>query len=551
MSDSYTASLRLDQPQVGGDSGTWGGTINTDLTLLDSAITGIAVVSLTGLTTYTLTANNGATDQARCMLYQFTGTPTSLCTVTLPSCVKVGFAQNLSSQNVILTTGSGTTARVNTSSFIFFVCDGTNVTAPAPYYNSDIYCTGTIYGTELFITSVGSTSLYSSGGVTLGGIPTSSSGLSSGQVWRNGNTLMIGMPQGPMAGMSQGQMAAPQQQMSPQMMQALMAMHAQQQQGGGMQGMQGQPMPQQPHPGMQMPQMPPQGMPQQQPQPPPHLMGHAQQMQPQTPMLSQGIPSVPHPSGNSPGPGSMQSPGSQTQRSVPIQNPNLAMFGRAASANPNTPPDPSKLKLTSAEWAQLGRFGDTIIAHLTPGEIAVPPQVQTPQLMRELDKAFRRAKVSVPQFTAGSPKSSTNPKSGLPEYNWLASVLPLLAAGGLAATGVGLGADALGLGADAAATGATAGADSGAGLLGSDLTGSLTGASATGAGLGDTSSLAGVGGLTAGAGSATAPIDATATGLGGAGAGAGSSIMGANGQLAPGLVMSGDSGVVLHRLHLH
>lgn len=91
---------------------------------------------------------------------------------------------------------------------------------------------------------------------------------------------------------------------------------------------------------------------------------------------------------------------------------------------------PGQRRFTPQELAALGRYGDRIVAHLTPGEIEVPPQVQTPQLLHALNKAFAQAHVSPQQFTAGSPQSSVNPQTGVPEYNFFASLLPLL--GGLA-----------------------------------------------------------------------------------------------------------------------
>ena len=229
MSDTYTSSLRLDQPTVGGDSNTWGGTLNTDLQLIDSAITGVAVISLTGLSTYTLTANNGATDQSRCMLYQFTGAPTNnTCTVTIPASVKLGYIQNLCSNSthavsvtIVASGSSGTTLTVpnalgaapafiasNTSCnpFTFFYCDGTNVTAPAPGGTQQITTFGTIVAAQISVEQISPYSVYgqiSATNISIAGnssvgpvlqvtnLPTTNSGLLTGQVWRNGTTLMI------------------------------------------------------------------------------------------------------------------------------------------------------------------------------------------------------------------------------------------------------------------------------------------------------------------------------------------------------------------------
>lgn len=91
--------------------------------------------------------------------------------------------------------------------------------------------------------------------------------------------------------------------------------------------------------------------------------------------------------------------------------------------------------MTPAQMAQQGRFGDSVVAHLTPGEVEVPPQVQTPQLMQMLHAAFAKAGVSPEQFTAGSPQSSHNPATGAPEYSLLAALLPILGGVGGAAIG--------------------------------------------------------------------------------------------------------------------
>lgn len=78
-----------------------------------------------------------------------------------------------------------------------------------------------------------------------------------------------------------------------------------------------------------------------------------------------------------------------------------------------------------AQLAAQGRMGDTLIAHMTPGEIAVPPQVQTPQVKKAIDHAFQQNHIDPSQFTAGSPTSSINPATNMPEYNFWSSFLPV------------------------------------------------------------------------------------------------------------------------------
>lgn len=118
------------------------------------------------------------------------------------------------------------------------------------------------------------------------------------------------------------------------------------------------------------------------------------------------------------------------------------------------PPMPGNMGSQGA--AQQGRFGDRIMAHMTPGEIAVPPQVQTPDLMAALKRAFAQMGVSPQQFTAGSPASSTNPATGAPEYSLWSALLPIVGAiGGSFIPGIGTAAGAaLGGGLGGAAGGA-------------------------------------------------------------------------------------------------
>lgn len=75
--------------------------------------------------------------------------------------------------------------------------------------------------------------------------------------------------------------------------------------------------------------------------------------------------------------------------------------------------------------AQQGRGGDSMIAHLTPGEKTVPPEIQTPKVLATLNKAYKDKGVQPQQFTAGTPQSSKNPSTGLPEYNFMSAFLPI------------------------------------------------------------------------------------------------------------------------------
>lgn len=127
---TQTSSLHLTQPTVGGDSGTWGGEINTDLTLIDRGVNGMVTVNIPD-TNISLTADGSTSDTSLYAVYQFTGALTADRTVTLPSNYKIGIAINATSggHNVILNAG-GTTLAVSSDSWTRFFCDGSNVTRP-------------------------------------------------------------------------------------------------------------------------------------------------------------------------------------------------------------------------------------------------------------------------------------------------------------------------------------------------------------------------------------------------------------------------------------
>lgn len=197
--------------------------------------------------------------------------------------------------------------------------------------------------------------------------------------------------------------------------------------------------------------------------------------------------------------------------------------------------------------AGMGRNGDTTLAHLTPGEKTIPPEIQTPKVLSTLNKAYKDKGVSPEQFTVGSPQSSVNPATGLNEYNFMSAFLPIAMglAGSFLLPGVGT---ALGASAGAAG-GAAAGAGAGGllgglsplalssigGGLGTTAGGLLSGQDPLQAGL--SGALGGLGGYGLGSlmGSA-APAAATAASSGGAQAGNSLAGMSAGGQqLASGL----------------
>lgn len=67
------------------------------------------------------------------------------------------------------------------------------------------------------------------------------------------------------------------------------------------------------------------------------------------------------------------------------------------------------------EMADKGENGDTVMGHLTPGEIIIPlPLVE--KLSPALKKAFELIKLDIDQYTVGHEKNSINEESGCPEF---------------------------------------------------------------------------------------------------------------------------------------
>ena len=138
----------------------WGTPLSLNFTLIEDAIAGLAQVNIAGLTTFTVTKANGAADNWKAAVIQFTGALTGNCTVTLPNVPRaLGVVQNSTTGgfSVILTTGVGTTATIPPTGALFdFSIDSSgDVTLPtvgigtlAVSGNSTITGNETVTGTQ-------------------------------------------------------------------------------------------------------------------------------------------------------------------------------------------------------------------------------------------------------------------------------------------------------------------------------------------------------------------------------------------------------------------
>ncbi len=136
---TYSTSLRLVLPATGEYSGTWGTQVNTGLTaLVDTAVAGTANI-LVGSTNYTLSNNNGATDEARSAVLSLqAGTGVGSRIVVVPSLSKLYVVSNATgfAQEISTSTSPGSGISVPNGATAFLRCDGTNVVAATNYLGS-------------------------------------------------------------------------------------------------------------------------------------------------------------------------------------------------------------------------------------------------------------------------------------------------------------------------------------------------------------------------------------------------------------------------------
>lgn len=132
MASTYSTNLRIELMVDGENSNTWGGKTNTNLTLLEQAVSGVASVAMTDAD-YTLTTSNAATDEARNAVITMTGTLTQARNIIVPSVDKVYVFKNSTTGGfgIVVKTSGGTGVTVPNGSTMQLYCDATNVEVAA------------------------------------------------------------------------------------------------------------------------------------------------------------------------------------------------------------------------------------------------------------------------------------------------------------------------------------------------------------------------------------------------------------------------------------
>lgn len=109
MVSTYSANLRLNEQGTGDNPGTWGTVLNQGMIdLIDFAVAGESTISLTGQPSpYTLTVSNGAADQARSAILNFTGNLTGNMIIIVPEVSKIYIVSNNTSGSFTLSLATG------------------------------------------------------------------------------------------------------------------------------------------------------------------------------------------------------------------------------------------------------------------------------------------------------------------------------------------------------------------------------------------------------------------------------------------------------------
>lgn len=128
---TYTALARLPQlvPFDPAIKNAWGPPINSAWNAVEQLAAGNGPIDLTGLTSYSVTIANNATDQARQAMLPFTGTTPGTCTVTIPAIARIGWCSNSTNHVVILTAGGATNLSIGIGQSYLYTVTGTAVTS--------------------------------------------------------------------------------------------------------------------------------------------------------------------------------------------------------------------------------------------------------------------------------------------------------------------------------------------------------------------------------------------------------------------------------------
>jgi hypothetical protein len=131
MATTYTSILGLAKPAAGELTGTWGTTVNAQVTdMVEEAIAGLAVHNMASDANYTLTTADGSTSQARAAMVEITDTSTNLSAgkdIVVPAKTKMYIFKNSTAQILTVKVSGQSGVAVPAGKTMLLHCDGTNV----------------------------------------------------------------------------------------------------------------------------------------------------------------------------------------------------------------------------------------------------------------------------------------------------------------------------------------------------------------------------------------------------------------------------------------
>jgi|TARA_R110000822_G_scaffold235033_5_gene366029 hypothetical protein len=132
MSSTYTSRIKLELQADGENANTWGQRLNNNvIQLVDDAVAAYTTISLAGGVSYTLTNNDGASDEARSAILEFKGEITTSINVIIPSQSKFYLIRDkttrISNSSYVLQTAGNAGVSPPVSSRGIFFCDGVNI----------------------------------------------------------------------------------------------------------------------------------------------------------------------------------------------------------------------------------------------------------------------------------------------------------------------------------------------------------------------------------------------------------------------------------------
>ena len=154
---TYDNDLRLKEIATGDESGGWGTSTNTNLSLIADAFGYGSEAITTNADTHTTTIADFSADAGRALYLKYTGTLDSACTITLgPNTVsKVWIIENATSgsQNIIIKQGSGATVTIAADAVKVVYSDGGGSGAAVYDAFSDLALGGTPIAANMTIST--------------------------------------------------------------------------------------------------------------------------------------------------------------------------------------------------------------------------------------------------------------------------------------------------------------------------------------------------------------------------------------------------------------